>query len=169
MRITLNKKAVTPVIAIVLLLMMTVAAAAGAYFWIGSLSTQIESAATSQVSQTLGSAGASLSVVSLICKNETMDSTSQGNITAIVQNTGTESIDSGDWYVILRDSEGNDLETTTYNPESSVSSNGFVTLYANLTELTSGTVDSTDYSVRLTSPVGSSGTATCTLKEGQGS
>ncbi len=166
--IRINKKGITPVIATVLLLMMTVAAAAGAYFWMSSLSTQIETSTSAQVSQTLGSSGSSLSVISLICRNQTAGSATQGNITVIIQNNGVEKIKAGTWYAILRNSEGNDLETNTTSL-ASVDSNGFTTLNVGFDEMKNGIDSTTDYSLKFTSPVGSSGTATCTVQEGHAS
>jgi flagellin-like protein len=99
----MNKKGITPIIAVVLLLMMTVAAAGAAFYWLTRMQQQAQSGVTGQQQQLIEEASASLSLVSqsydAALKNLAVDITNSGGRTI--------SIEGSDIVMILEDGDGN--------------------------------------------------------------
>jgi flagellin-like protein len=100
----MNKKGITPLIAVVLLLMMTVAAAGAAFYWLTRMQQQAQSGVQGQQQQIVEEASASLAIVS---QDYNKGTTSQ-NISVDVQNTGGRSISLSNTSIImvLEDGDG---------------------------------------------------------------
>ena len=99
----MNKKGITPIIAVVLLLMMTVAAAGAAFYWLTRMQQQVQAGVSSAQQKLIEEASASLALVS-----QSFDSTGEV-ISVDIQNTGGRSIPLGGDKVIgvLEDGDGN--------------------------------------------------------------
>jgi len=101
----MNKKGITPIIAVVLLLMMTVAAAGAAFYWLTRMQQTAQAGVTGQQQQILDQSSASLAVVS-----QTYTNTNNAESLAIdVQNTGGKTLSraAGDIIGVLEDGNGN--------------------------------------------------------------
>ncbi|MDD5417941.1 MAG: hypothetical protein PHW96_03615 [Candidatus Nanoarchaeia archaeon] len=96
-----NKKGITPVVAVVLLLMMTVAAAAGAYFWMNSITSSLQSQFGSRVTDIFGSV--EIHTVLMTCNATT------NTMSPLIINDGPGNIPSGAWIAILSDQTGSQL------------------------------------------------------------
>ncbi|RLG17198.1 hypothetical protein DRN62_01815 [Nanoarchaeota archaeon] len=82
---TMNKKGITPVVAIVLLLMMTVSSAAAAYYWMTTIQSDLQNKVAQNIQSTVGSA-ASLKIDAAEC-NGTSD-----NVKVYLRNPGDTDI-----------------------------------------------------------------------------
>ena len=106
----MNKKGITPIIAVVLLLMMTVAAAGAAFYWLTRMQQQAQSGVTGRQQQLLEESSAEMTLLAQNY-NET-----GYIITADIQNTGGTSISRAapDIIMTLEDGDGDavcDAET----------------------------------------------------------
>ena len=99
----MNKKGITPIIAVVLLLMMTVAAAGAAFYWLTRMQQQAQSGVSGAQQQLIEESSASMALIS-----KSYDSTNN-NLSVDIRNTGgrTISIAAGDIIGIIEDSDGN--------------------------------------------------------------
>jgi flagellin-like protein len=149
----INRKAITPVIAVVLLLMMTVAAAGAAFFWMTTIQSRIQGQIGTQVSETTLTSTTSLNVINVICN------TSPGAINVTLQNTGSNTISSGTTAMTLTDTQDKVLKTVTSSLLSSLSQNEIITMNYSL-EGSIMTVDDT-YGIKITMPGGAEQTSDC--------
>lgn len=159
----MNKKGITPVIAIVLLLMMTVAAAAAAYFWMTSIQGTIQTGISSQAEELLGKTIRDVTIIFEEC-NSTTDW-----LEVIIQNTGTSDLQAGEWRLILKDPTGRAKGYASNTTTSKFVANSYLDLVfdtsanydmLNDTDLFIATGDDT-YSVYLAGPEGVEGSTTC--------
>lgn len=100
---TMNKKGITPVVAILLLLMMVVAAAGGAYVWIQNFQEQTQEQATERAEESLNRG---IELVEVQC----VDSTS--SVVATLRNSGNTELDLDPVDLRIRDSSTGDLVTS---------------------------------------------------------
>ncbi|MEM4714082.1 MAG: archaellin/type IV pilin N-terminal domain-containing protein [Candidatus Nanoarchaeia archaeon] len=84
----LNKKGITPIIAIILLLMMTVAVAGAAFFWLSRIQSQLQGGIESYQGTMMTQVASKVDVIAANYKNES----GQENLTIIFQNTGNTKI-----------------------------------------------------------------------------
>ena len=100
----MNKKGITPIIAVVLLLMMTVAAAGAAFYWLTRMQQQAQAGVTGQQQKLIEESSASLSLVS-------QSFNAANDLLVDIQNTGGRSIslDQPDIIAILEDGDGNSV------------------------------------------------------------
>lgn len=87
----MDRKSVSPIIAIVLLLMMTVAVAGAVYFWLTGTQSRMQKAAGGQVEKMTKAAGYSFEIVYSECYNVSEDA----SVEVRIRNTGTSKIKSG--------------------------------------------------------------------------
>ena len=101
----MNKKGITPIIAVVLLLMMTVAAAGAAFYWLTRMQQQAQSGVSGAQQQLIEESSASMAVISQ-AYTDTVDSEA---LAVDIQNTGgrTISIAAEDIIGVLEDGDGN--------------------------------------------------------------
>jgi flagellin-like protein len=152
----LNKKGITPIIAIVLLLMITVAVAGTVSFWLTSVQrgaqSEIEDATgiiTEQTQQTI------------TIEFRTCDATND-EVIAVIRNGGTRRIDSGEAVLVVKNEDGSqDLAHSTYSM-SSIDRD--LTEEATWDSFTPGTFDitaDTVYQLVVTVPGGANDEITC--------
>ncbi len=149
----MNRKGITPVIAVVLLLMMTVAAAGAAFFWMTTIQSRIQGQIGTQVSTTTTQTTTSLNIVSLICNASTQA------INMTVQNTGSSTIESGVSAVTITDDKGNVKETIQSSLDSNFNQNNIITI--SVTASSGTLVQNETYGVKITLPGGVEGTSDC--------
>ncbi len=151
----MNRKGITPIIAVVLLLMMTVAAAGAAFFWITTIQSRIQGQIGTQVSTTTTQTGAGLNIIALICNA----SPSAQAINMTLQNTGTSTIQGGTIAITILDNQNRVLRVTTTTMSSNFDQNDIRTINASLT---AGTlVQNNTYGIKITMPGGIEGTSDC--------
>jgi len=147
----MNRKGITPVIAVVLLLMMTVAAAGAAFFWITTIQSRIQGQVATQASQTASSSKFFV-ITGVMCGHA---APVQINVT--IQNVGGLTIDSGISSIAVT-SGGVQVAENTSILNSNLESKGYgsMTFYigTNLTQ-------NKTYGVRVTLPGGSTQTNVC--------
>ncbi|MFA5405803.1 MAG: archaellin/type IV pilin N-terminal domain-containing protein [Candidatus Nanoarchaeia archaeon] len=148
----MNRKGITPVIAVVLLLMMTVAAAGAAFFWITTIQSRIQGQVGTQADQSAASAK-QFSIISAICTHATPV---QINVT--LQNVGELTIDSGATAVTVTDAEANTISTNTSILSSNLDADQIIELTFYIgTNLTQNRT----YGIKITVPGGAIQTSTC--------
>ena len=149
----MNRRAITPIIAVVLLLMMTVAAAGAAYFWITTIQSRIQGQIGTQVSESTATSSKLINIISAVCAN---GSPSAINVT--IQNTGTTSIPAGSVALTIADDQSRNLGTNVTELLSPITSNSITTLRFYISAaLTSGST----YGIKITVPGGSEQTTDC--------
>ena len=89
-RIKINKRGVTPIIAVILLMMMTVAAAGAAFFWIVRVQSTLTGGTEQHIDTVFGNIGATAEF-----RNVAVD-TLGTNLTFVLRNTGSVPFDV-DW------------------------------------------------------------------------
>jgi len=155
----MNRKAITPVIAVVLLLMMTVAAAGAAFFWMTTIQSRIQGQIGTQVSTTTTQTGTSLNMISLIC-NATG---TEDAINITLQNTGTSTIEDGTAAITISDQQDRVLKVTTTELLSNFDQNQIITLDVDVgVEIMT---QNQTYGVKITLPGGVEGTTDCIAQE----
>ncbi|MFA5405802.1 MAG: archaellin/type IV pilin N-terminal domain-containing protein [Candidatus Nanoarchaeia archaeon] len=148
----MNRKAITPVIAVVLLLMMTVAAAGAAFFWMNTIQGRIQGQIGTQVTTTNKQTGTSLNFVALICD------TTNDSLNITLQNTGTHTIETGTVAVTVTDSQDRVLQVITTTLASNFDQDQITTLVVpDVTIMT----ENTTYGIKVTLPGGVEGTSDC--------
>ncbi len=163
----MNKRGITPIIAIVLLLMITVAVAGSVNFWLGSVqkSTQtgVEESTGAIASQTQNR----IDVRFKQC--ETTESGGENKITVQVLNVGTKSIRGGIVSVTVKDDNGNDLAYIENNTVNSFSDTEYldadetIRIEWPIDEVEHFDIQSdTTYQLAITLPGSISTTTTCT-------
>ena len=152
----MNKKGITPVIAIVLLLMMTVSSAAAAYYWMTTIQSNLQQQAQGSISSTGLGGGYQISA---LAGGITCEAGASGNITVYLTNTGSNNIDSGIWYAFVKDSVG--AAVGTWNSAATALNSG-ATSDIDFINGTSTMTASTQYTVQINSPKGTSATTSCT-------
>ena len=153
----MNKKGITPVIAIVLLLMMTVSSAAAAYYWMTTIQSNLQQQAQGAISSTGLSGGYQISALS---GGITCESGASGNIKAYVTNTGSNDISAGAWYAFVKTSTG--TSQGTWSNSSWALGAGATGLLNMSKESGTDMSSSTQYTVQINSPKGTSATTSCT-------
>ncbi len=103
--LTMPRKGITPVIAIVLLLMMTVAAAGGAYAWTSGLLDQFMGTAEDETER-------GISIQNLVCYNQAPTVGDGAYVEVFVQNTGTKQLDLDPVDMNVRDRATGDINYT---------------------------------------------------------
>ncbi len=151
----MSRKAITPVIAVVLLLMMTVAAAGAAFFWMTTIQSRIQGQIGTQVSITTTQTSTSLKIITVICNIS--GTTDVLNIT--MQNTGTNTIESGPVAITLMDSRNRVLKVATSTLDSNFDQNEIITLNVDLGSKIM--TENKTYGVKVTLPGGIEGTTDC--------
>ena len=151
----MNRKAITPVIAVVLLLMMTVAAAGAAFFWMTTIQSRIQGQIGTQVSTTTTQTGTSLNMISLICNISGADN----DINITLQNTGTSTIESGTVALTISDQQDRVLKVKTATLENNFDQNQIITLA--ITEIGDIMTQNSTYGIKVTLPGGVEGTSDC--------
>ncbi len=150
----MNKKGITPIIAVVLLLMMTVAAAGAAFFWITTIQSRIQGQIGTQVSTTTTQTGAGLNIIALIC-----NATSPATISLTLQNTGTSTILNGTSALTITDNQNRVIKVVPVDPTGNFNQNEIRTVSA-----PTGTgvlIQNSTYGVKITMPGGIEGTSDC--------
>ncbi|HLE06826.1 MAG TPA: archaellin/type IV pilin N-terminal domain-containing protein [Candidatus Nanoarchaeia archaeon] len=151
----MNRKAITPVIAVVLLLMMTVAAAGAAFFWITTIQSRIQGQVGTQAAQSAASSRL-VKVISAECGSAVPVSV---NIT--IQNVGELTVDSGKSAVVISDAEARIIATNTSLLNNNLDAGDLVTMKFFIgTSLNQNKT----YGVKVTLPGGSEQTSTCVAK-----
>ncbi len=151
----MNRKAITPVIAVVLLLMMTVAAAGAAFFWITTIQSRIQGQVGTQAAQSAASSR-SINIISATCGH-----TPPVSINVTLQNVGQLTVDSGPTAITVNDPEAAVIDTNTSNLEANLDADNIVKLQFWIgTALTQNKT----YGIKVTLPGGSEQTATCKAK-----
>jgi len=152
----MNRKAITPVIAVVLLLMMTVAAAGAAFFWMTTIQSRIQGQIGTQVGTTTTQTSTSLNMISLICNiSGTTD-----NLNITMQNTGTSTIERGTSAITITDTRDRVLKVTTTQLDDNFDQNQINTLNIDLG--TAGVMlENNTYGIKITLPGGVEGTSDC--------
>ncbi len=160
----MNKKGITPVIAIVLLLMMTVSSAAAAYYWMTTIQSNLQQQAQGAISSAGLGGGYGISVLSgsTSCL---YNGTTGTQVDAYLSVTGSNQMPIGDWYAFVVDSTGASVGTWSKTSQAALSSGvatkveftnvSIVTASYNLTK-------ATVYTVTVNSPKGTSATTSCT-------
>jgi len=97
----INKKGITPVIAVVLLMMMTVAAAGAAYFWIVGVQSSIQTDTENFIGQVLESQ--EFEILDTVCDYNATDPTNS-SIRVIVYNSGKTAFENADTRIFLLNS-----------------------------------------------------------------
>ena len=152
----MNRKAITPVIAVVLLLMMTVAAAGAAFFWMTTIQSRIQGQIGTQVGTTTTQTSTSLNMISLICNIS--GTTDTLNIT--IQNTGTSTIERGTSAITITDTRDRVLKVAQTQLSNNFDQNQIDTLNIDLG--TAGIMlENNTYGIKITLPGGVSGTGDC--------
>ena len=151
----MNRKAITPVIAVVLLLMMTVAAAGAAFFWMTTIQSRIQGQIGTQVSTTTTQTGTSLNIVSLICN--TSAGTDVVNVT--MQNTGTSTIKSGTVAITITDEQDRVKKLSQTTLDNNFDENQITTL--NFDIGSSVMTQNETYGIKVTLPGGVESTSDC--------
>ena len=97
----MNKKGITPIIAVVLLLMMTVAAAGAAFYWLTRMQSQAQSSVSGTQQRLLEQSSTAVALIS--------QRYNSGSLIISVQNIGGKTIDLTESKMImnLEDSDGN--------------------------------------------------------------
>jgi len=147
----MNKRGITPIIAIVLLLMMTVAIAGAANFWLGSVQSSTQSEIGKSIEKQAETAQVMFEIPYIRCDavNDT--------VTVNILNTGTSTISDGPTGVTLKDKDGMDLgfaQESTSIPSTGIPKDSFQEITWNMTgivNITSGV----EYGVKVTVPGGS--------------
>ncbi len=152
----MNKKGITPVIAIVLLLMMTVSSAAAAYYWMTTIQANLQQQAQGAISSTGLGGGYQITALSggITC-NATDDT-----IQVFITNTGANTIPSGRWYAFVKDSVGASIGTWENSSVPQLGSGN--TMNINFTTSSGDLQTSTQYTVQINSPKGTTATTACT-------
>ncbi len=148
----MNRKAITPVIAVVLLLMMTVAAGGAAFFWMTTIQSRIQGQIGTQVSETTLTSTTSLNIISVICD------LTQEVVNITVQNTGTNNIDIGTTALTITDTQDKVLKTATSTLDAILSQNQIRTF--NYTDIDVFSENVT-YGMKITMPGGAEQTSDC--------
>jgi len=152
----MNRKAITPVIAVVLLLMMTVAAAGAAFFWMTTIQSRIQGQIGTQVGTTTTQTSTSLNMISLICNIS--GTTDTLNIT--IQNTGTSTIERGTSAITITDTRDRVLKVAQTQLSNNFDQNQIDTLNIDLG--TAGIMlENNTYGIKITLPGGVEGTSDC--------
>ena len=151
----MNRKAITPVIAVVLLLMMTVAAAGAAFFWITTIQSRIQGQVGTQAAQSAASTK-QFRIISAQCGH-----TAPVRINVTIQNVGELTIDQGLTAITISDAEARIIATNTSELSNTLTTNAIADLvfYIN-TPLTQNKT----YGVKITLPGGAEQTSTCVAK-----
>jgi len=114
MKIIINKKGITPVIAVVLLMMMTVAAAGAAYIWILSVQSTVQTDTSDFISDTLERKDFLISDVE--CDYDASDGAGHDNITIVLYNNGKSDFNSEDvWIFLLNATTGQTIQSKQYD------------------------------------------------------
>ncbi len=153
----MNRKAITPVIAVVLLLMMTVAAAGAAFFWMTTIQSRIQGQIGTQVSTNTKQTTTSLNVISLICN------ASSNSINMTLQNTGTSTIENGTIAITIIDDQDRVKTTVASNLNGNFDQNQIITI--NQTIGSNILVGNNTYGVKITLPGGIDGTSDCVAQD----
>ncbi len=150
----MNKKAITPVIAVVLLLMMTVAAAGAAFFWITTIQSRIQGQIGTQTTESTGQAR-QFQIISAECSNA-----SPNLINVTIQNVGNLQIDAGTTAITVTDNLGQVIATNISTMESALEKGDITTIRFATEALTSGKT----YGLKITLPGGAEQTTVCISK-----
>ncbi len=97
----INKKGITPVIAVVLLMMMTVAAAGAAYFWIVGVQSSIQSDTENFIGEVLESQ--EFEIIDTVCDYNATDVTN-GSVRVVIYNSGKTAYEEADTRIFLLNS-----------------------------------------------------------------
>ena len=160
----LNKKGITPIIAIVLLLMITVAVAGTVSFWLGSVQegaqSEIEDSTDIITSQT--QQGVSIQFVTCDATNDL--------VTIVVRNSGTRPIETGDVALSISDEDGITnlgyaTETAPWATRLDVDDSATISdIDVGAGEVPVDMVAETNYQLSVTVPVGASAGKVCTAQ-----
>ncbi len=151
----MNRKGITPVIAVVLLLMMTVAAAGAAFFWITTIQSRIQGQVGTQASQSAASAK-QFSIISASCGH-----TAPVQINVTIQNVGGLTIDSGPTAVTITDTSANTISTNQSIMSSNLDNNQIIDMVFYVgTDL----IQNQTYGVKIVVPGGATQTSSCIAK-----
>ena len=155
----MNRKGITPVIAVVLLLMMTVAAGGAAFFWMTTIQSRIQGQIGTQVSETTLTSTTSLNVISVICERTTEDGDLTDDINITIQNTGTNNIEAGTTVLTITDTQDRVLKTSISSLASILSQDQVRTL--NYSVVNETFLENVTYGVKITLPGGAEQTSDC--------
>ncbi len=150
----MNRKAITPVIAVVLLLMMTVAAAGAAFFWMTTIQSRIQGQIGTQASES-ASQNRQVQIISVECANHTIN-----RVNVTIQNVGSLLIDSGTTAITVTDTEGKVVATNTSTMSDILSQEGITTIQF----ITTSFLPNTTYGIKITLPGGAEQTGVCKSK-----
>jgi len=152
----MNRKGITPVIAVVLLLMMTVAAAGAAFFWMTTIQSRIQGQIGTQVTTTSAQTSASINFLATICN------ASSGDLNITLQNTGTTTIENGTVGVILSDDQDRVLKVGNIGLGSNFDQNNIITLNIDGFDVIT---ENETYGVKVALPGGVITTTDCTAQD----
>ncbi len=133
-----NKKGITPIIAVILLMMMTVAAAGAAYFWIIGVQDTIQRDTSDFVSDTLERQDFEI-------QNVDCNSTS-GNITALVYNSGKTKFTSAATRIFLLNISDGTTKNQSVAPDTTLERTQTKLLWPNSAM---GTTAGTEYTIKI--------------------
>jgi len=139
-RIKINKKGVTPIIAIILLMMMTVAAAGAAFFWIVRVQSTLTGGTEQHIDTVFGNIGATAEFRDMSVDNAGL------NLTFTLRNTGSVpfTVDYNDTTLTLKKLDGTIICTEDWDSASINASNSGI---ANGTEIAINSITSVDLSL----------------------
>lgn len=128
----MNKKAVTPVIAVILLMLMMIAITGATWFWIQTVQGDVQEQASGEA-ETTASLNVPFSVISLVCEAST------DMITATISNNGADSIYESTLFMFsVSDINGVGLGTNTSIIKSSqeaIPAGGAISIYGTIPNL----------------------------------
>lgn len=149
----MNKKGITPIIAVILLLMMTVAAAGAAYFWLTTIQTRIQAQIGTKITESTSTSFANVKLINALCN------TGNQRVTVTVQNTATTATSSGTSVLTLTNNQNAVIASET-TEVTSIASQAVSSIIYNLDASTIATASV--YGVKITLPAGVEQTVDCT-------
>ncbi|PIO00446.1 hypothetical protein COT72_01950 [archaeon CG10_big_fil_rev_8_21_14_0_10_43_11] len=164
----MNRKGITPIIAIVLLLMITVAVAGSVNFWLSNVQRSTQSGVEESTTQISQSAQNRVDIRFKRCESTTIEPFST-DITVNIHNVGTQPIRGGTVSLTLRDEDGTDLaykensEVVDFTESDLLAVGDSISVTWTIEEATDGlylTVSET-YGLHITLPSGTATDTTC--------
>jgi flagellin-like protein len=150
----MNKKGITPVIAVVLLLMMTVAAAGAAFFWITTIQSRIQGQIGTQTTES-SAQNRQFQIISSECSNDIPNL-----INVTIQNVGSMQIDAGTTAITITDNQGKVITTNISTMPSVLQKGEIVTIDFITLNLTQNRT----WGLKITLPGGAEQTSVCISK-----
>ncbi len=148
----MNKRGITPIIAVVLLLMMTVAAAGAAYFWLTTIQTRIQAQIGTKITESTSTSFANVNVIDALCNSPGQ------TVNVTIMNTATTATGSGTAVLTLTNNQNAVIASKTTTVTSIASNSVMRVNFSEITGLNAGSV----YGIKVTLPGGIEQTVDCT-------